>query len=75
MPCYSVDIIVRREIDSMNERLTGDGQTIEGGDPNKGAMKTKGTVFTSQYIARLFTVNVSTVSEHLNWEILLKLIE
>lgn len=39
------NIAVRREIDSLNERLTGDGQTVEGGDPSKGVLKTKGTVF------------------------------
>lgn len=43
MPCHCANITVRREIDSLNERLTGDGQTIEGGDPSKGALKTKGT--------------------------------
>lgn len=37
------NITVRREIDSLNERLTGDGQTVDGGDPTKGALKTKGT--------------------------------
>lgn len=41
-PCHCSNITVRREIDSLNERLTGDGQTIEGGDPTKGALKTKG---------------------------------
>lgn len=45
--CHCANITVRREIDSLNERLTGDGQTIEGGDPTKGALKTKGTVFPS----------------------------
>ena len=44
-PCHCANITVRREIDSLNERLTGDGQTIEGGDPTKGALKTKGPVF------------------------------
>lgn len=42
------NITVRREIDSLNERLTGDGQTVEGGDPSKGVLKTKGTVFSPQ---------------------------
>lgn len=36
-------VSVRREIDSLNERLAGDGQAIEGGDPSKGALKAKGT--------------------------------
>lgn len=33
---------VRREIDSLNERLAGEGQTVDGGDLTKGALKTKG---------------------------------
>lgn len=37
-PC----VAVRREIDSLNERLAGDGQAIEGGDPSKGVLKAKG---------------------------------
>lgn len=37
-------VAVRREIDSLNERLAGDGQAIEGGDPAKGALKAKGTL-------------------------------
>ena len=41
--CYNGCLVaVRREIDSLNERLTGDGQILEGGDPNKGALKAKG---------------------------------
>lgn len=34
---------VRREIESLNERLAGEGQTVDGGDLSKGALKTKGT--------------------------------
>lgn len=45
MNCHCANITVRREIDSLNERLTGDGQAIEGGDPTKGALKTKGTLY------------------------------
>ena len=45
--CHCASFTVRREIDSLNERLTGDGQTVEGGDPTKAALKTKGTVFPS----------------------------
>lgn len=46
--CHSANILVRREIDSLNERLTGDGQTVDGGDPNKGVLKTKGALFSPQ---------------------------
>lgn len=44
----SANITVRREIDSLNERLTGDGQPVEGGDPSKGVLKTKGALFSPQ---------------------------
>jgi hypothetical protein len=33
---------VRREIETLNDRLTAEGQTIDGGDLTKGALKTKG---------------------------------
>lgn len=33
---------VRREIDTLNERLAGDGQTVDGGDLSKGPLKAKG---------------------------------
>uniref|UniRef100_A0A3P9NJR0 WD repeat-containing protein 37 n=1 Tax=Poecilia reticulata TaxID=8081 RepID=A0A3P9NJR0_POERE len=42
---YIENLELRREIDSLNERLTGDGQAIEGGDPSKGALKAKGATF------------------------------
>lgn len=48
MNCHCANITVRREIDSLNERLTGDGQTVEGGDPTKGVLKTKGALFCTQ---------------------------
>lgn len=48
--CLCANITVRREIDSLNERLTGDGQVMEGGDPTKGALKTKGTVLSTQSV-------------------------
>lgn len=48
MNCPCANITVRREIDSLNERLTGDGQPVEGGDPSKGVLKTKGALFTRQ---------------------------
>ena len=33
---------VRREIETLNDRLAADGQTFEGADLAKGALKTKG---------------------------------
>lgn len=40
--CHSAHVAVRREIESLNERLTGDGQAVEGADATKGALKAKG---------------------------------
>lgn len=34
--------LVRREIDTLNERLAGEGQTIDGAELSKGQLKTKG---------------------------------
>ncbi len=42
---------VRREIESLNERLSGEGQTVDGGDLSKGALKTKGTCKTKLTIS------------------------
>lgn len=33
---------MRREIDTLNERLAGEGQTIDGAELSKGQLKTKG---------------------------------
>lgn len=66
MPCHCANITVRREIDSLNERLTGDGQTIEGGDPTKGALKTKGTVFPTQSVGGLNTFESFCLFGNLN---------
>lgn len=35
-------MLVRREIDTLNERLAGEGQTIDGAELSKGQLKTKG---------------------------------
>lgn len=36
---------VRREIETLNDRLTAEGQPLEGADLAKGALKTKGDAF------------------------------
>lgn len=33
---------MRREVDTLNERLAGEGQTIDGAELSKGQLKTKG---------------------------------
>uniref|UniRef100_A0AAR2M6A5 WD repeat domain 37 n=1 Tax=Pygocentrus nattereri TaxID=42514 RepID=A0AAR2M6A5_PYGNA len=44
-----------REIESLNERLAGEGQTVDGGDLSKGALKTKASHSTSQLSQKLKT--------------------
>lgn len=36
---------VRREIETLNDRLAAEGQTFEGADLAKGALKSKGGIF------------------------------
>lgn len=38
----SASLSVRREIETLNDRLTAEGQNFEGADLAKGALKTKG---------------------------------
>lgn len=45
---------VRREIESLNERLAGEGQTVDGGDLSKGALKTKGKRHASDHESEKF---------------------
>lgn len=72
MNCHCAHITVRREIDSLNERLSGDGQAIEGGDPTKGALKTKGTLFSTQSVSVELTDASASLEMYL--EILMELI-
>uniref|UniRef100_A0A8D3BMR7 WD repeat-containing protein 37 n=1 Tax=Scophthalmus maximus TaxID=52904 RepID=A0A8D3BMR7_SCOMX len=60
---YIENLELRREIDSLNERLTGDGQIIEGGDPTKGALKTKASHSTSQLSQKLKTTYKASTSK------------
>ncbi|NWS01495.1 WDR37 protein, partial [Motacilla alba] len=39
---YIENLELRREIDTLNERLAGEGQTIDGAELSKGQLKTKG---------------------------------
>ncbi|CAL8398582.1 WD repeat-containing protein 37 isoform X1 [Gadus morhua] len=60
---YIENLELRREIDSLNERLTGDGQILEGGDPNKGALKAKASHSTSQLSQKLKTTYKASTSK------------
>uniref|UniRef100_A0A3Q2XYJ9 WD repeat-containing protein 37 n=1 Tax=Hippocampus comes TaxID=109280 RepID=A0A3Q2XYJ9_HIPCM len=60
---YIENLELRREIDSLNERLTGDGQNLEGGDPSKGALKTKASHSTSQLSQKLKTTYKASTSK------------
>ena len=42
---------MRREIETLNDRLTAEGQTLEGGDLTKGALKTKGRTILLEILA------------------------
>ncbi|XP_023805748.1 WD repeat-containing protein 37 isoform X3 [Oryzias latipes] len=60
---YIENLDLRREIDSLNERLTGDGQTVDGGDPTKGALKAKASHSTSQLSQKLKTTYKASTSK------------
>uniref|UniRef100_A0A673ARR8 WD repeat-containing protein 37 n=1 Tax=Sphaeramia orbicularis TaxID=375764 RepID=A0A673ARR8_9TELE len=60
---YIENLELRREIDSLNERLSGDGQTVDGGDPSKGALKAKASHSTSQLSQKLKTTYKASTSK------------
>ncbi|XP_061121254.1 WD repeat-containing protein 37 isoform X2 [Syngnathus typhle] len=60
---YIENLELRREIDSLNERLAGDGQNLEGGDLSKGALKTKASHSTSQLSQKLKTTYKASTSK------------
>ncbi|KAJ3611558.1 hypothetical protein NHX12_021573 [Muraenolepis orangiensis] len=62
---YIENLELRREIDSLNDRLSGDGQIMEGGDPNKGALKAKASHSTSQLSQKLKTTYKASTSKWL----------
>lgn len=45
LPPVFVTASVRREIETLNDRLAAEGQTFEGADLAKGALKAKGVGF------------------------------
>ncbi|ROI79350.1 WD repeat-containing protein 37 [Anabarilius grahami] len=60
---YIENLELRREIDSLNERLAGEGQTVDGGDLSKGALKTKASHSTSQLSQKLKTTYKASTSK------------
>ncbi|XP_056913855.1 WD repeat-containing protein 37 isoform X3 [Takifugu flavidus] len=56
-------VTVRREIDSLNDRLAADGQTLEGADLAKGALKSKASHSTSQLSQKLKTTYKASTSK------------
>ncbi|KAB5587190.1 hypothetical protein PDJAM_G00010900 [Pangasius djambal] len=60
---YLENIELRREIESLNERLAGEGQTVDGGDLGKGALKTKASHSTSQLSQKLKTTYKASTSK------------
>ncbi|KAI1901381.1 hypothetical protein AGOR_G00033810 [Albula goreensis] len=60
---YIENIELRREIETLNERLAAEGQTIDGGDLTKGALKTKASHSTSQLSQKLKTTYKASTSK------------
>ncbi|KAK7881381.1 hypothetical protein WMY93_029790 [Mugilogobius chulae] len=60
---YIENLELRREIESLNDRLTGDGQTVDGADPTKGALKAKASHSTSQLSQKLKTTYKASTSK------------
>uniref|UniRef100_A0A673H497 WD repeat-containing protein 37 n=1 Tax=Sinocyclocheilus rhinocerous TaxID=307959 RepID=A0A673H497_9TELE len=60
---YIENLDLRREIESLNERLAGEGQTVDGGDLSKGALKTKASHSTSQLSQKLKTTYKASTSK------------
>ncbi|XP_040208602.1 WD repeat-containing protein 37 isoform X1 [Rana temporaria] len=64
---YIENLELRREIDTLNERLVVEGQTIDGAELNKGQMKTKASHSTSQLSQKLKTTYKASTSKRLHY--------
>ncbi|XP_048883153.1 WD repeat-containing protein 37 isoform X2 [Brienomyrus brachyistius] len=60
---YIENLELRREIDTLNERLAADGQTVDGGDLSKGPLKAKASHSTSQLSQKLKTTYKASTSK------------
>ncbi|KAG2458474.1 WDR37 protein, partial [Polypterus senegalus] len=56
-------ITIRREIDTLNERLAAEGQTFDGADLSKGPLKAKASHSTSQLSQKLKTTYKASTSK------------
>ncbi|XP_041099647.1 WD repeat-containing protein 37 isoform X2 [Polyodon spathula] len=60
---YIENVELRREIDTLNERLAAEGQTIDGGDLSRGPLKAKASHSTSQLSQKLKTTYKASTSK------------
>ncbi|XP_034470127.1 WD repeat-containing protein 37 isoform X2 [Hippoglossus hippoglossus] len=60
---YIENLELRREIETLNDRLAPDGQTFEGADLAKGGLKTKASHSTSQLSQKLKTTYKASTSK------------
>lgn len=60
---YIENLELRREIETLNDRLAAEGQTFEGADLAKGALKTKASHSTSQLSQKLKTTYKASTSK------------
>ncbi|NXI01039.1 WDR37 protein, partial [Pachycephala philippinensis] len=60
---YIENLELRREVDTLNERLAGEGQTVDGAELSKGQLKTKASHSTSQLSQKLKTTYKASTSK------------
>ncbi|XP_067863891.1 WD repeat-containing protein 37 isoform X1 [Heptranchias perlo] len=63
---YIENLELRREIETLNDRLTAEGQTVDGGDLSKGQLKAKASHSTSQLSQKLKTTYKASTSKRSN---------
>ncbi|XP_020386509.1 WD repeat-containing protein 37 [Rhincodon typus] len=60
---YIENLELRREVETLNDRLTAEGQTVDGGDLSKGQLKAKASHSTSQLSQKLKTTYKASTSK------------